>query len=591
MTDAREQDTKLELYKLFCANLAWSTAGVFVISVAVLFVTVDRLTLSFIVPWFSIVTVILFVRFYLAWLWRNSPSSAINVDRRMVVGTVLTTMTSICFGVLGYVATSADDPSGTLLVVGILAGLGAGAAVVYSHLVYLYLLYLIPLLIPVSVKLYGFEDSSYKVMAALIVFFIPFSFLVSRSIFATIMRSISLRYDNLELLDRVQQEKQRAENSLAQMEEANFAKSKFLAAASHDVRQPLHSLRLFAATLEMQTNNSQHQKLVSQINSSVKSLEGLFNALLDISKLDAGTVDVEKQNLHLDLLFNKIRDDLLPIAKDKRIKIIVEPSEHVVYTDPVLLERLLNNIVSNAIRYTETGSVTIASNCSPNKREVDISVADTGIGIARDDQNRIFEEFVQIGNSERDRSQGIGLGLSIVKRLSELLDVTVRVDSEPGNGSCFTATVASGDASSTAVSSINGEMDDKQIESLFVLVIDDEVQACAAMEGLLETWGCVVMAATSGDEAIEQLREISEVPDVIVSDYRLRNKENGGDAITKIRQALAKEIPGVILTGDIAPERLREINLLGLPILHKPCEPKALRSLLVEQKLSAQMYA
>jgi CheY-like chemotaxis protein/nitrogen-specific signal transduction histidine kinase len=405
------------------------------------------------------------------------------------------------------------------------------------------------------------------------------------------MRSINLRYDNMELLDNLQHEKQRAELALANEEKANHAKSRFLAAASHDLRQPLHSLRLFTTALALRTRDSQHRKLVTQIDSSVKSLEELFNALLDISKLDAGTVVVDKRHVNLDLLLSQINEELTPIAEEKGLAFEVVLNNHIVHTDSLLLERLLRNLISNAIRYTEKGTVRISSSHSEDTGLISIEVSDTGAGIPEDDQSRVYEEFVQLDNAERDRNRGIGLGLSIVKRICRLLNVEIELNSQTGRGSSFTVGIPVGDLSKTISEKPSVIATHDHVGSLFVLVIDDEEKVCLAIESLLETWGCVVMTANSGEAALRQLSEIGEVPDIIVSDYRLRGAETGGDVVNRIRRSLGQEVPAIILTGDIAPERLIDIKALGLPTLHKPCEPEELRYLLAQQTMPEQATA
>jgi len=193
---------------------------------------------------------------------------------------------------------------------------------------------------------------------------------------------------------------------------------------------------------------------------------------------------------------------------------------------------------------------------------------------------------VQVGNTERDRTQGIGLGLSIVKRLSELLDVELKVESKTGEGAVFMIGVPEGDVALCHYAEEPEPSVAEHVESLFVLVIDDEEEACLAMEGLLESWGCIVMSANSGDAAVQQLEEIDSAPDIVISDYRLRDVETGGDVIKRLRSHLGFDIPAIILSGDIAPERLIEIQALGYPLLHKPCEPNALRQLIAREVLS-----
>lgn len=588
LNQQREQGTQIAKFALLCDNLVWILLGTVVAALALFVALQDQLTLQIRLPWLSVILVISVVRFFFLRHWNRSPTTPDNVGRRIFLATVLSFSSATCFGTLAYFAVSENNPLSSLLVVMVVTGMVASATAAVSHLLPMYTLYIFPMMLPVAYRLSEFDQTGYHWIAGLIVLYLIVCLGTSRSIRASIMHSINMRYENQTLLGSLREEKQRAEIALAREEQANHAKSKFLAAASHDLRQPLHSLRLFTATLELQTRDTQHKTLVSQIDSSVKSLEDLFNALLDISKLDAGTLAVEKSHIYLDSLLAQIEGEFKPLAREKQLYFDVELADHVIHTDALLLERLIRNLASNAIRYTEEGGVTMSTTVEDGR--VWLCIEDTGVGIPAADQLRVFEEFVQLGNIERDRNQGIGLGLSIVKRLAVLLGVDIRIESGKGKGARFLVSMPLGDRSQCQYLPA-GFMDTpgEQVDSLFVLVIDDEEEVCLAIEGLLETWGCIVMTATSGDTALSQLDEIGEVPDVVVSDYRLRQGETGGDVIRRVREHLGIDVPAIILTGDIAPDRLKDIKALGYPMLHKPCEPDALRKLLASAAASSRV--
>ena len=574
----RQRDTRIAQFEMLRGILVWILIGNFIAAFALFLALREQLPLSQRLPWLVIVVLITVGRALILRHWFTSPTTYKNLQKRMNLATGMSCLTACLFGMLACLAVSESNPTTSLLVVMVLTGMVASATASVSHLVLMYVTYIFPLMLPVAYRLASFDQVGHHWIAGLIIVYLLVSVGTSRSIRSSLLKSIDVRFDTLLILEDLRREKQRAEVALKREEQANHAKSKFLAAASHDLRQPLHSLRLFTATLELQTRDSKHKTLVSQIDSSVKSLEDLFNALLDISKLDAGTVAVEKQHVYLDLLLTQIEGEFKPLAEEKQLKFSVELEDLVVFTDVLLLERLLRNLASNAIRYTKSGEVII----STVKRDdvVVVSVADTGIGIPEADQTRVFEEFVQLGNVERNRNQGIGLGLSIVKRLSMLLEVDIKLYSTAKSGTVFNIHLPLGDANLCRLSQSHETTSWQLADSLFVLVIDDEEDACLAVEGLLETWGCIVMTATSGDAALTQLEEIGEVPDVVLSDYRLRDGETGGDAIQRVRERLQKDVPAIILTGDIAPNRLLDIKALGYPMLHKPCEPESLRRLI-----------
>ncbi len=582
----RELETRLALFSLLCSNLVWILPGSGLAAFALALALQGQLPSMFLVSWICTVTAILVVRGFYLHRWLKDPTTSTTVQSRLRTATGLTCATACCFGLVGYLAVSPDNPLISLLVVMVLTGMVASATAAISYLLPMYLSFIIPIMFPAGLRMMSFGQPSTAWIGGLMMLYLIVCLGSSRSIRASILRSIQLRFDNMELLDDLKHQHKRAEVSLAREEKANLAKSRFLAAASHDLRQPLHSLRLFTATLEMQTRNTQHKTLVGQIDSSVKSLEELFNALLDISKLDAGTINVDLQHIYMDSLLSQIEAEFKAMTTEKMLDFHVELNNHVIHTDALLLETLMRNLVGNAIRYTESGSVSISSSAAEGR--VWISVIDTGIGIPLADQKRIFEEFVQLGNAERDRNQGIGLGLSIVKRLADLLDVIVEVESVAGEGAHFRIGVPEGDEAQYRFTHSPDLTMPDHLASLFVLVIDDEEEACLAVEGLLETWGCVVMCAQSGDAAIQQLREIGDTPDLILSDYRLRDGETGGDVIMRIRRQFGLALPAIILTGDIAPERLRDIKALGFPLLHKPCEPDVLRELIARETSSAK---
>lgn len=583
MLNDHGQQIKIAKFVLFCGNLVWIIVGGLLAALALSIALQEQLPAEIRSLWFGIICVITIIRVWLLRQWNSDPTTVENVDSRLKIATLVAFLIASCFGTLAYFAVTESNPLISLLVVMMMTGMVASATASVAHLLPMYVLYILPLMLPVSLRFFSFADSAYHWMASLILLYLVICLGTSRSIRSSIMHSINVRYENQELLENLQHEKGRAEEALNRAESANHAKSKFLAAASHDLRQPLHSLRLFTATLELQTRETRHKSLVSKIDSSVKSLEDLFNALLDISKLDAGTLTVSNQHVHLDSLLSQIEAEFTPVAQEKKLQFNVVLDDHVVYTDALLLERLIRNLASNAVRYTNTGEISISTEYDNEK--VWVSITDTGIGIAAADQARVFEEFVQLGNVERDRNQGIGLGLSIVKRLSDLLDVEIKVQSSLDSGSTFSIGVPLGDPNQCLYSSTYQGPSTDLVDSLFVLVIDDEEEVCLAIEGLLETWGCIVMTATSGNTAIQQLKEIGEMPNIVVSDYRLRDGETGGDVIQRVRDFFSEKIPAIILTGDIAPERLIDIKALGYPMLHKPCEPDDLRRLLAASSI------
>ena len=360
-------------------------------------------------------------------------------------------------------------------------------------------------------------------------------------------------------------------------ESADRSKSRFLAAASHDLRQPLHALGLFAARLADRTRDPEDTALVQRITTSVASLESLFSALLDISKLEAGVVAAEPCAMALEPLFERIANDFAPEAVDKNLKFAVVPTGRAVFSDPVLLERILRNLVANALRYTTRGGVVIGAR--RRGRNIAIEVWDSGPGIPREEVERVFEEFYQVGNPERDRTRGLGLGLAIVRRLTRLLGHEIVVMSRPGRGSVFSLIAAEVSAASVATMAINAAPHYDPLTGRRILVVDDEEPVREAMRQTLSAWGCEPLIAANADDAVA-LCGRGPRPDAMLVDFRLPSGRDGIAAIALLRTSFGHAVPAIIVSGESSSEELARIERSGFMLLHKPIAPARLRAAL-----------
>jgi two-component system, sensor histidine kinase len=361
-------------------------------------------------------------------------------------------------------------------------------------------------------------------------------------------------------------------------ERASAAKTTFLAAASHDLRQPVHALGLFIGALRRVVMPVEGQRLIEQIEESTVAMDGLFSALLDISQLDAGTVEVHRQSFPIGVLLERICRDHQAEATAKGLSLAWAPSTAVVDCDPVLVERILRNLVGNAVRYTDHGRVLVG--CRRRGTTIFVQVLDTGPGIPPDQRDRIFQEYYQLGNPERDRAKGLGLGLAIVRRLVDLLGCEMTLRSRIGHGSCFEVSVP------MATGAIPASKDAPEATSGafahgFIVVIDDELAIRNAMAALLAGWGHETVVVGSGDEAMRQLSIRAQRPDLIICDYRLRDGENGIAVIERLRSEYNEAIPAMLITGDTAPDRLAEAKASSLLLLHKPVSNGKLRAAIV----------
>ncbi len=367
-------------------------------------------------------------------------------------------------------------------------------------------------------------------------------------------------------------------------EKANIAKSKFLAAASHDLRQPMHALVLFTSVLKEKVSDPLLLKTVDNIGASVDALQGLFNALLDISKLDASIIDIEPTDIALTELLEPIEKEFRAESENKGIDLFIEKNQYRVHTDPQLLGRILRNLLSNAIRYTEQGSVTVTF--QQIDQHIIIDVRDTGPGIAEEHQHIIFNEFTQLHNPERDRKKGLGLGLAIVKRLTTLLDYDIEVKSELGQGATFKVSVpiAKGNVLPKVAQHQEATPLPTSLQGFRVILVDDEAAIREGIETLLSSWGCEIECFESSIHCCEFLNTHDFRPEVILSDYRLQQNKTGLQLVNDVHQLMNAKIPAAIITGDTAPDRLIEAKKEGHLLLHKPVQPMQIRSFLMRVK-------
>jgi len=409
-------------------------------------------------------------------------------------------------------------------------------------------------------------------IAVLIGVFVATILSLGRRTHANLTEMISLRFERERLVEELRREIERAE-------QANAAKSRFLASASHDLRQPVHALSMFVGALAHHPMTPDMQGLVSHIEGSTRAMETLLGSMLDISRLDAGVINPRYQTFPIGPVLERICAEQARDAQAKGLALRVARSSAFVRSDPVLLERIVRNLVSNAVRYTDRGGVLVG--CRPGSI-LRIEIWDTGRGIAADDRERIFEEFYQVGNPERDRSQGLGLGLSIVKRLTTLLGHRLELASVPARGSVFRLHVQAADAVAEQAPVNSGAMTPAtgDLHGVVVAVVDDDLPVLEGMRTLLAGWGARVLTAVSGDELLARITSEGVRPEIALCDYRLRAGEDGIEVLDRLHRHLQEKIPAVLVTGDTASERVRLAYMSGFHVLHKPIAPGRLRALI-----------
>lgn len=385
--------------------------------------------------------------------------------------------------------------------------------------------------------------------------------------------------DRTEMLSRVTKEKQNADKHRHIAEQAVNTKNKFLAAASHDLRQPLHAMGLFLDVLESRMSKKEDLDLMKKLKQSTVSLNNLFNSLLDISRLDAGVVEPQADHIPAARLFDNLCEDFRHQAAEKKLHFIGHADDAVLLSDFVLLSRIVRNLVVNAIDNTHEGSVNLTCQRGKDGKHL-ILITDTGPGIPADEHARIFEEFHQIASEHGHSGKGIGLGLAIVKRLCELLSIEIAIESTLGKGTCFVLRVPSGKPDQVVFET--NQQNSLSLQGLTILILDDDVNIREGMEALLQLYGCSTFSAGTLDEVFEKLNESAQEPDLIMADYELGQEATGDKMVETLREELGKQIPAVLITGDTSIEPEKNATRGGLPVLHKPIKPEEMVAVITE---------
>lgn len=383
--------------------------------------------------------------------------------------------------------------------------------------------------------------------------------------------------ESFEIRSEVLKLNKQLSKALKDAEAANNAKTRFLASASHDLRQPIHTLSLFSAALSMQKLDAPSRDIADHMNVALQNLASQLDSLLDISKLDAGVMDKNLTRVELKNVLLNLEQEYRRVCDEKGLTLKCGLLEDLpaIKTDALLLERILRNLISNAIKYTDEGSIYLTT--TRRSGQLVIRISDTGRGIPRSEQPHIFEEFYQIDNPERDRSKGLGLGLSIVKRLAGMLDYELHMESTVGIGSKFEIMLPKSiEIQHTESPDIAGDKPRPPTDkSTRILVIDDEAAVRAGMQSLLTSMGYLVDLAEGMEDALNLAR--ANKPNLVLADLRLRGTENGIDCVHAIRDFIP-DVPALLISGDTAPNRLKGARLAGLEILHKPVDVTQLQN-------------
>jgi signal transduction histidine kinase len=516
-------------------------------------------------------------------LWRRQHAEPDDAQRARVWARRYTwTMLSggLIWGIGSVLLFRSDDSARQVFILVAAYGISSGATAPNAYHPPAMIAFLAATLLPVLGRVLAEGGLVYGVVGVSLVMQVGLMILFGLSMSKQLRASIRMRYENDGLIEQLREKSAIAEAAQRKAEQASLAKSQFFAAASHDLRQPMQALGLFAASLRESKRAPEDARRIDQILSSVDTLESLFDELLDISKLDAGYVKPAPSHFAARTLFTRLENAYAPLARKSGLDLSFDHAGAVLHTDSVLLERVLGNFVSNGLRYTPAGSVRVS--CHAAGTGVKIEVADTGVGIPAEEHDRVFDEFYQLGNPERDRRKGLGLGLATVKRMAQLLGSRVSLDSAPGRGSVFAIEVPLGD--SARVAAPVAALDAYEIDGLhgrLIAVVDDERDVREGLADLLAQWHCRPVVAASTAELEQRLSASGEQPDAVIADYRLREHQTGVGAAKALRERFGASLPVLIMSGDTTQEIFTVVREQRLPLLSKPVRAARLRAALL----------
>jgi signal transduction histidine kinase len=483
----------------------------------------------------------------------------------------------LSWGSLAWIAVDGISVFSSIVVIALLVSLLVGLMSTLSPILSLYVIGCLTISGTASSKLLSLNHSEFNNIGffgiAVCVIFI----VMARDMNQQHKKNILLQFDNQDLIEKLNQETEKVRAAQQFAENESQAKTKFLAAASHDIRQPIHALGLFLEVLARSPLTPYQQQVLQNANTAFEASAEMLNTLLDFSRVEAGVVDVQLRPIYLQPMLNKLESEMAPLAVNKNLVYRSKDTEAVVTSDPSLLELILRNLISNAIRYTEKGGVLIA--CRQRGAYTSLEIWDTGIGIDPVHHDNIFKEFYQLGNTERDRKKGLGLGLAIVRGYTQKLEHNLLFNSVLARGSVFKIELLNAIEKPTC-DAITTEQPQLISLNAHVLVIDDDETVRLGMVGLLQTWGCKCDAADSIEEALQFVK--TQTPDLIISDFRLRDLQTGAQAIEQIRTACGTNLPALLVTGDTGRDRLIEATQSGIPLLSKPVTPSVLYAKLSE---------
>ena len=548
---------------------------VLVLSVAVFR---NRVELAVLLSWTAVIIALTVMRWR---SWRGvQPDLGTDGSMQAWLGrtTVFLLCSGICWGSGLALFFAPNDPLQIAVVVIFCTALLAGAVVPLSAYARCYQIYAIPVAVPTIVLLFISELVVLEYIAVGLLLFLIVNIGYSKNVENSMIALIKAELENERLVedlsahqDELVMHRNEALKQAQIANDANLARSQFLAAASHDLAQPLHSLGLFLDSLAVETKEARQatqESLVHKAHQCWSAMTGMFSSLLEVSKLEAGVIEVNRVAIDARIALEAVLTEFLPKAEAKALSFEVDLEPCVLDTDPSVFQRVLRNLLSNGLNHTDHGKIGVR--VRPRNDLVQVDVFDTGAGIAQDELGNVFKEHYQINTPGRGALVGLGLGLSIVEGLSTLLDIEIKVESEVGTGTTFSLTVPAAQEAHVTPGKGLANTDINVLKDRLLVAIDDNESSRQAIATVLAREPCDVVIEPDVEAAVGALAIRNAIPDIIVSDYDLADGRNGLDAIERIRDEFNATIPAIIITGHGSPELFREIGARRIPLLLKP---------------------
>ena len=564
------------------AQLAGNLAGIGVILMIFWAHTPQSVMLS----WLSAFAIMWFARLWLLQRFhRLPPLAAIDWPRWRLAWNVGTLTSGALWGATSWVFYLRGESAQQIALIITVYTFCIAAVPVLATQPRVFLLFSALCFLPMAARMASVGNEDGYRLAGILILIFSLTTLLARNYRQALQRALELKGQADQLLTQLRAEKQAADAARHDAEVANRAKTQFFTAASHDLRQPLHAMGLFAEALRQKNHDVEVAHLVNSINESVDALETLFSELLDITRIDSGGVEVVPQHFALADLYRKLRLHFEPLAFEKGLALRFRGAQHTAHADPLLVERIVRNLVSNAIRYTLDGTVLVS--CRRRGDRLMLQVWDTGPGISESEQSRVFEEFYQVApeaHTEPHQRKGLGLGLAIVKRLAGLMTTPIRLNSQPGKGTVFTLELPPGKRVPQAIPAPYGKGRlDITLTGRLIIVVEDEPAVRAGLEALLKGWGasfvgfdsvatCSAWALTADTGVVK--------PDLLIVDYRLEHGANGVDAIAALRDRFGESVPAIVITGSTMSALDLEAQQKNFHLLIKPVVPNKLRAMI-----------